>query len=189
MVARRRPDTGSQINNVCPKCGKNLVLSQPDGTPLLDGYVHMECASCGDKTRYTVIKPSVTNAPVPQKTFLKFYLPIIIIVVCFSLAIANVRGWISLPNLLSPGSGGGNIVGSWVSGDTTLTFNSNGAYTMTLGGQIFDTGTYTTNGGQMTMTSRAGRSSTASYRMSGNTLTGFHDGRSSNLTTYTRISN
>ena len=58
---------------------------------------------------------------------------------------------------------------------------------MTVGGQIFDTGTYKLNGGQMTMTSRSGRSSTASYRVSGNTLTGLHDGRSPNLTTFTRL--
>ena len=106
-----------------------------------------------------------------------------IVIICSILVFASVMGWISLPNLLSPGNG--NIIGSWVSGDTTITFSSNGTYTETLGGQVFDTGIYKSSGGQMTMPSRSGRSSTASYNVSGNTLTGFIDGYG-NLVTYTR---
>jgi predicted RNA-binding Zn-ribbon protein involved in translation (DUF1610 family) len=190
MVARKRLDMDSQKHVVCPKCGKDLVLSQPDGSPLLDGYVHMECPSCSDNVRYTVLRSSIPDTTLNianvQKSHahnkLNSFL-LAFIIICSILVFASVMGWISLPNLLSPG---GNIVGSWVSGDTTLTFNSNGTYTETLGGQVFDTGTYNLNGGQGTMTSRFGRSSTASYNVSGNTLTGFIDGYGNHVT-YTRL--
>ncbi len=188
------PPPSPKPGMVCPKCGKDLVLSQPDGSPLLDGYVHMECMSCGDKVRYKVI----TNAPVSvgnvqQPHFAKklfgHYLPMAILIISISLGMANMKGWISLPHISLPGSGtsGGNIVGSWVAGDTTLTFNSNGTYTQTVRGMIFDTGTYTASGGIFTMVSRGGNTTTGSYRVSGNTLTGFSDS-SGRLATYTRLS-
>ena len=89
---------------VCPKCGKDLVLSEPDGSPLLDGYVHMECKSCGDKIRYTVLKSETNNAPVSTKNvqqpkslrkLFRLYIPMAIIMVVFVVAIGNMQGWIS----------------------------------------------------------------------------------------------
>jgi len=91
----------------------------------------------------------------------------------------------------SPNDGGnngvsnGSIVGTWEAGDTTLTFNTDGTYRQTVQGMIFDTGTYTASGGQCTMASNGGYTSTGSYHVSGNTLTGFTDGYG-NQVTYTR---
>ncbi len=81
----------------------------------------------------------------------------------------------------------GNIVGSWATGDSIITFNPDGTYIQTVQGITFDTGTYTASGGQCTMASRGGHTSTGSYRVSGNTLTGFTDS-SGRLTTYSRTS-
>ena len=179
---------------VCPKCGKDLVPSEPDGSPLLDDYIHMECKSCGDKVRYTVLKSHTTNAPVStknvqqpksRKKLFRFYLPMVIIIITFGLAIANMQGWISLPNL-GGSTGGSTIVGSWVAGSTTLTFTSNGTYTETLNGGTFDTGTYTTSGGVCTMVSNGGHTGSGNYSVSGNILTGFKDAYG-NLVPYTRF--
>ena len=198
MVARKRLNLDSQKHVVCPKCGKDLVLSQPDGSPLLEGYVHMECPSCSDKVRYTVLRSSIPDTTlnianvqkqhVPKK-FFSFYLPLTIFIICCILAIASIMGWISLTNLSSPGgsgTGGGNIVGSWGYGEVIITFNSNGTYSETIAGNLFDTGSYTTSGGQMTMASNGGISSTSNYKVSGNTLTGFRDIRGL-FATYKRL--
>jgi predicted RNA-binding Zn-ribbon protein involved in translation (DUF1610 family) len=195
MIARRRLNLDSQKRVVCPKCGKDLVLSQPDGSPLLDGYVHMECPSCSDKVKYTVLRSSIPDTTLNFANVQKSHVHnklnsflMAFVIICGILVFASVMGWISLPNLLSLGSGtsGGNIVGSWVAGDSVITFNSNGTYTQTVGGLTFDSGTYKSSGGQMTMTSRSGRSSTASYRVSANTLFGFQDSRGSPAN-YTRL--
>jgi hypothetical protein len=82
--------------------------------------------------------------------------------------------------------GTGGIIGTWVAGDTTLTFNADGTYKETLQGMTFDIGTYTINGGQFTMTSRGGNTGRGTYQISGNKLTGFADGYGS-LVTYTRV--
>jgi len=179
---------------VCPKCGKDLVPSEPDGSPLLDGYVHMECKSCGDKVRYTVLKLEATNKTVgaknvqklqSRKKLFRFYVPMAIIIIVFVLAIGNMQGWISLPNL-GGSSGDGSIVGTWVAGSTTLTFNTNGTYVEKLDSEVFDTGTYTTSGGVCVMVSNAGGTGSGSYSVSGNILTGFKDAYG-NLVPYTRV--
>ena len=196
MADRRRLNLDSQKHVVCPKCGKDLVLSQPDGSPLLDGYVHMECPSCSDKVRYTVLRSSIPDTTLNIANVQKSHVHnklnsflMAFVIICGILVFASIMGWISLPNLssLSNGTSGGNIVGSWVSGNTVLIFNSNGTYTEKIGGMIFDTGTYTVSGGKCTMASNGGVTSTGNYKVSGNTLTGFHNS-SGSLATYTRLS-
>jgi len=80
----------------------------------------------------------------------------------------------------------GSIIGSWEAGDSTLIFNADGTYKQTVEGMTFDTGTYTASGGQCTMVSNGGYTNTGSYRVSGDTLTGFTDS-SGSPATYTRV--
>ena len=122
MAARRAQNQGSPMKPVCPKCGKDLVLSQPDGSPLLDGYVHMECMSCSDKVRYTVLKSQIPKAPVSfgnvkiPRSLMK--LLGVIVVICIVLVIVNMGGNLSFFGSGAGGGSNGNIVGSWVAGDT-----------------------------------------------------------------------
>ena len=71
----QRPAANVQMKPLCPKCGKDLVLSQPDGSPLLDSYVHMECPSCRDNVRYTVIRSSVPDTTLNIANVQKQHVP------------------------------------------------------------------------------------------------------------------
>ena len=89
-----------------------------------------------------------------------------------------------------PENKSGSIVGTWASGDTELWFygeNEGSKYLQLINSQTFDSGTYTTSGDLITMSSNGGHSSSNNYTIFDNNtkLNGFTDGYG-NSTTYHR---